>query len=171
MAVNYDFTCFYEELRNVIRDAYEIPDTSPILESGNEPFEIDESKYALPWGIIEMDGEAQPSEGPALLDVTTQINVYLWKIVKKPLKDTPDTVINMNELMREAISCMAETVYSDISLNGTVGDTVPLGFNWKGDDRDWPFIPTEGQSLAACYVGFQFFLRETNATKVQRGVA
>ncbi len=156
--ISYDYTEFFEVLRELVRDAYDIPTTSPIIESGNELIEVNEKTYPLPWGVIELEGDIQHARGPAAMDISSFFNIYLWVYRKRP-----EGQFDL-DTERRLISIMADTVWGDPHLMKTVSNTEPLGGSWTGSNREWPVRNTEGSVLSAAYVGFRFQLTESRVT-------
>lgn len=153
--ISYEYSDFFEALRDLVRSVYSIPDGSPIIESGNELVEVDAKKYPLPWGVIELDGDVQHEIGPAAMDITSYFNIYLW-IYRKREAGVFDL-----DVERRLISEMANAVFTDPHIMGTVNNTTPLSASWTGAGRDWPVANTEGGAVSAAYVGFRFRLIES----------
>lgn len=153
--VDYEFTDFFEALYDLVRDAYGVPTGSPILESGDEPVEVDESKYALPWGIIELSGEVRQERGPAAMDISSVFDLYLWNVIKR----VPH--VNSNKTVRTGISEIAQRIWRDPHLSGTCNNVEPLGASWTGTNRGLQVYGTTGTGIAKGYVGFRFYLIES----------
>jgi hypothetical protein len=153
--IRADFECFFSALRDLIYDVWEIPDGSPILEAGDELTEVDPADFAFPWAIIEVGDEVSGNIGPAAMDVTWNIPVYLWLVTEK----TEDE--HAVEEMREKLSDLSTKIWRDPHLRNNANNVQPGSISWNPSSRAWPVVPVQGVTAMGGYVFNTFQLIES----------
>jgi hypothetical protein len=153
--IRADFECFFSALRDRIADVWDIPEDSPILEAGDEPTEVDPSKFAFPWAIIELGEEVSGNIGPAAMDITWDFPLYLWLVTEKVADE------HAIATMREKLSDMVTVCFRDPHLKRQVNNLIPVSISWNPSSRPWPVMPTQGTAMMGGYVGLRFQLIES----------
>lgn len=153
MPVTNEFSDFYTEMRRLLKDVWDLTSTDMILETGNEPVEVEEK--VLPLAIMQLEGEILQSRGPAAMDITSSFSMYLWYVKRKTRGRSAVSS------MREDITKLVTKIWEDPHLNLTVNNVEPLAVSWTGEGRQWPVEIGQGVVASAGYAGFTFQLIES----------
>lgn len=141
-AYQFNLAAVTDQIRNLMKNSYVIPDGNSITLSGEEVQPI--NQLQLPIGLIELEGAEELKNQPALQDLTVTFQVYCWMVRQT------DSGADDISVLRGYLRSMGRALMIDKRLNSTASYLKVKGFNWSGIGRDWPVEFQSG--LQAGYV-------------------